>query len=92
MTNEIKANYYNCVAYHVLLIVVNYCYHPNNNRNRRKMLKDTCNIKEFKEGIEKSNYENLTLTRKIALFTIKCKLYVLTGIICKIRQKQNSTR
>lgn len=88
--NEIKVNYYNCVAYHVLLIAVNYCYHPDNKENRRKILKEICNIKEFKEGIKKSNYENLTLTRKISLFSIKHKLYVITGIICKIRQKQNT--
>lgn len=90
--DEIKVNYYNCVAYHVLLIAVNYCYHPNNKGNTRKTLKEVCNIKEFKEGIEKSNYENLTLTRKIALLTIKYKLYLVTGIICKIRQKQNNIR
>lgn len=91
-TNEIKANYYNCVAYHVLLIAVNYCYHPVNTGNRRKMLKEVCKIKEFKEGIKNSNYKNLTLTRKITLFTIKHRLYLLTGAICKIRQKQNNKK
>ena len=85
---EIIQNYYNFVAYHVLLIAVNYCYNPQN-LNKRKTLKKICNEAIFSEGIIKSNYENLSLTRKITLFTIKYKLYIATGIICKIRQFQN---
>lgn len=85
---EIIQNYYNFVAYHVLLIAVNYCYNPQN-LNKRKTLKEICNEAIFSEGIIKSNYENLSLTRKITLFTIKYKLYIATGIICKIRQFQN---
>ena len=54
-----------------------------------KTLKEICNNKYFKEGIKKSNYDSLSLTRKITLFTIKNKLYLLTGAICKYRQKQN---
>lgn len=88
----IKQNYYNYVAYHVLLIAVNYCYHPNNKANRKKALKEVCNIDEFKEGIKNSNYENLSLTREITLFTLKYKMYWITKIICMIRQRQNNTR
>ena len=61
-------------------------------KNRRKLLKEVCNYPEFKEGIKKSNYENLSLTRKITLFTLKNKLYFFTSIICKIRQKQNQSK
>lgn len=87
---DIQQNYYNFVAYHVMLIAVNYCYHPNNHyKNKRKLLKEVCNIEEFKEGIKKSNYDNISLTRKITLFTLKHKLYLLTGIICNYRQLQN---
>lgn len=87
---EILQNYYNFVAYHVMLVAINYCYHPYNIvKNRRKLLKEVCNIKEFKEGIIRSNFENISLTRKITLFTLKYKLYIFTEIICKIRQKQN---
>lgn len=88
--NEILQNYYNFVAFHLMLVVVNYCYHPKNKtHNKRKLLKEVCNNKEFKEGIKKSNYENLSLTRKITLFTIKHKLYILTEFICRYRQMQN---
>lgn len=89
---EIKQNYYNFVAYHIMLIIVNYCYHPNNkmcNAQRKNMLKEVINNDLFIIGLKKSNYNNISLTRKITLYTLKHKLYWLTAIICKIRQKQN---
>lgn len=90
---EIMQNYYNFAAFHVLLIAVNYCYNPNNkNKNSRKLLKDVCNEPEFFEGIKKSNYDNISLTRKITLFTIKHKIYFVTGLICAIRQMQNNNK
>lgn len=87
----IQQNYYNFVAYHVLLIAVNYCYHPDNKViNNRKLLKEVCKCDEFKTGLKQSNYNNLSITRKITLFTIKHRLYWLTQFICKYRQKQNN--
>lgn len=83
-------NFYNFIAFHVMLIAVNYCYHPDNQEKRKiNLLKNICNIKEFKEGIKKSNYNNLSITRKITLYTLKHKLYIFTELICRIRQKQN---
>lgn len=89
---EIKQNYYNFVAYHIMLIIVNYCYHPDNkmcNAQRKNMLKEVINNDLFIIGLKKSNYNNISLTRKITLYTLNHKLYWLTAIICKIRQKQN---
>lgn len=86
---EIIQNYYNFVAYHVMLIAVNYCYHPNSNENRKLLIK-ICNNNEFRDGLKKSNYMNLSITRKITLFTLKHKFYVFTELICKYRQKQNN--
>lgn len=86
---QVKQNYYNFVAFHVMLIAVNYCYHPNNVQNKKKRLKEVCQYDEFKEGIEKSNYHNISLTRKITLFTLKHKLYFITGLICQYRQAKN---
>lgn len=80
-------NYYNFVAYHVLLVAVNYCYNPQN-EEKMNSLKRICNYQEFEEGIDKSNYNNISLSRKVALFTLKHKLYILTSLICKIRQMQ----
>ena len=87
---EIIQNYYNYVAFHVMLIAVNYCYNPENKRkNKENSLKEVCKNSIFKEGLEQCNYDNLSLTRKITLFTLKHKLYLITGLICKVRQMQN---
>ena len=86
---EILQNYYNFVAYHVLLVANNYCYHQDNNqKNKIRLLKEICNYEIYKEGIEKSNYCNISLTRKITLFTLKHKLYFITGMICRYRHFQ----
>lgn len=88
--SEVMQNFYNYVAYHVMLVAVNYCYHPDNNeKNKLKQLKKICQNDIFKEGITNSNYDNISLTRKITLFTLKYKLYFFTELICKIRQMQN---
>lgn len=78
---------YNYIAYHVLLISVNYCFHPLN-KNQLSSIKNVCNISLFKEAIKKSNYDSLSLSRKISLFTLKYKLYLIMAIICMIRQYQ----
>ena len=78
----------NYIAYHVMLICVNYCYHPQNPFLGVKCLKKVCNIPLFKNAIKKSNYDNLSLTRKVSLFMLKHHLYFAMGIICIIRQKQ----
>lgn len=91
-TNEkIVKRFYNYISYHILLIVVNYCFNDENNLNfikQIKCLKEVCKIPEFKEAIKESDYNGFSLTRKITLFTIKYKLYFVTMIIGKIRQSQ----
>lgn len=83
-------NFYNFVAYHAMIVCVNYCCNKKN-PNPRKVLqiKKVCNLQVFKEGIKKSNYEKISATRKITLFTLKKHLYILTYLICIIRKKQN---
>lgn len=83
-----EIRFYNYVAYHVLLIVINYCFHPENEKKGIQLLKEICEIPEFKEAIEYSNYEGFSFTRKATLFTLKHKLYIITSIIAKIRQHQ----
>lgn len=79
---------YNYIAFHIMLICVNYCYHPDNKDNM-KSLKEVCNIPLFKEAIKKSKIKRFaSKSRQITLFTLKSKLYFLTAAICKIRQKQ----
>lgn len=81
---------YNYIAFHVMLIAVNYCFNSKNEeKNKIRLLSKICNINIFKESIKKSNYSNLSFTRKITLFTLKYKLYFITKVICIIRQRQN---
>lgn len=90
---EIQQQYYNLVAFHVMLIAVNYCYNPSNpKKNKIKLLKEICNYECFKNGIKNSNYYGISLTRKITLFTLKHKLYWITALICVYRQKQRRGR
>lgn len=84
--------FYNYVVYHLLLIIVNYCFHPKNNKKSIKLLKQTCEIPEFKESINKCNYNGFSFTRKITIFTLKHKLYFLTGVIANIRQNQINSK
>lgn len=88
--NLIKQNYYNFSVYHLMLIAVNFCFNPENKEKRKvRQLSNICNKQMFKEAIKKSNYNNISATRKIALWTLKNKLYHITALICNIRQKQN---
>lgn len=90
---EIIQNYYNFVAYHILLIAVNFCYnYENKDKNKRKILKNICEKNDFKEAIKKSNYNKLSLTRKIALFTLKYQIYLILELVCRFRQFQNRSK
>ena len=76
-----------------MLIAVNYCYNPGNHKkNKIKLLKDICNKEVFAKALEGCNYNNISLTRKITIWTLKNKFYFLTDDICRIRQIQNSKK
>lgn len=88
---EITKKTNNYITYHVLLIVVNYCFNTKNGLSffkQTESLKNTCNIVEFKNAIEKCDYKGFSLSRKIAVFTLKKRLYFITAIIAKVRQFQ----
>ena len=89
--NKILKNLYNYVAYHMMLIAVNFCFHPQNNM-KLKSLKTICDREIFRLAIKNSNYDDLSLTRKITLFTLKYKLYFFTSLICNYRQYQFKKR
>ena len=80
-------NIYNYITYHIFLIIINYCCHPKND-NSLKSIKEVCNIPLFKQSIKKSNYENLSISRKAFLFFMKRKLYFVLSIAGKLRQTQ----
>lgn len=83
-----KKDFYNYIAYHVLLILVNYCCHPENPDRGVSCIKATAEIPIFKEAILRSDYRDLSSTRKITLFTLKKKLYYLSYLIGAYRQMQ----
>lgn len=88
---NIQQLYYDYVVYHILLIIVNFCYHPLNGKNyiqKYNSIKEICAIPEFKEAIKNGDYYKLSISRRVTLFTIKYKLYVLTSIIAYVRQAQ----
>ena len=86
---EVITNLNNFIVYHLMLVCVNYVYNPENDcRKKVKLLKEICESDNYKEAVKNSNYNELSITRKITLFTIKYKLYFITALICKIRQKQ----
>lgn len=84
---EIKQNLYNYIAYHVLLVAVNYCFNPNN-ENKMKSLKKLYDIEIFKNAIKFSNYDMMSMSRKVTLFSLKYKLNWLIALICRFRQLQ----
>ena len=88
LNSELQVYLENYIVYHLLLICVNYCYNPNNPNNKMKTLKNVCNVSIFKQAVNRSNYNSLSLTRKISLFALKHKLYLLMGMICQYRQLQ----
>lgn len=88
---EIVKGFYNFVSYHILLIAVNYCFNPKNNKsffNQVRLLSNVIEDSLLKRSIKECNYNDLSISRKIALFTIKYRLYIITGIISCYRQNQ----
>lgn len=89
----VNKNLNNYIVYHLLLVAVNFCFNSSNNKNfieQIKTLKNICNEEDFKIAIKNSNYKELSITRKITLFTIKNRLFLITGMICRFRQYQFS--
>lgn len=82
-----EGNIYNYITYHLFLIIINYCCHPQNS-NSLKSIKEVCRIPLFKQSIDKSTYENLSISRKVFLFLLKRKMYLFLLIAGKIRQNQ----
>lgn len=84
-----QQDFYNFVVYHLLMIFVNYFYHPNNkNKNKKELLKQAMKEPIFNESLKYSNYDNLSISRKISLFVLKRHCYSMMKMICYIRNKQ----
>lgn len=89
--SKMKVLYCDFVIYHLLLIAVNYCYNPVEKLSmstRYRLLKEQCEVDIFKESMLYAKGEGFSVSRKIALYTIKKKIYWVTSMICLIRQLQ----
>lgn len=85
--NSITQMLYNYIAYHSLLIAVNFCCHPLNN-NKRENLRHLRSDRLFCLGIEQSNFNDLSFSRRVSLLMMKMKFYFFLEVICRFRQRQ----
>ncbi len=89
--NDEKLNIraYNFVLYHLLIIVVNNVFHPENPLGffaKFTRLKQICNYGCYKEALRHTDYSLFSKARAITLFFIKHNLYLPVYFIAKIRQ------
>ncbi len=88
-------SYYNFVLYHLLLTMVNYSFHPQNPKKRRKKIKEfrsLCGHPVYEKALRHVNYRCFSITRAIPLFFIVHKLYMLDYVVAMFRHWQFKRR
>lgn len=83
--------YYNCVLYHLLLIVVNDSFHPENPKNskeKRSAFHRLCSLPIFKEALKHIQLSDFSKTRQITLICVKLHFYFALQMIAGIRHRQ----
>ncbi len=80
--------YFSFVAYHVLLIMINYCCHPENPEKGIACIRRVMSNPLFAECIHKADCTGLSVTRAVTLMTLKTKAYAMTYLIGQFRQRQ----
>lgn len=83
--------YYSCVLYHLLLIAVNYSFHPAAGVNRTQQIKAFGKLLKqplFHEALEHVHYKDFSKTRQITLACIKCHFYFGVWMIAQVRHRQ----
>ncbi len=81
----------NFVAYHILLISVNYAFNDENGlkyKGQKALLKEVLKKKVYSESLKLCNYDYLSKSRMITLFLLKNKLFLFVKFISMIRHKQ----
>ena len=87
---NLETLFYNFVSYHVLLILVNYCAHPQNKDHAMKSLNELMKNSLFKRAVKNSNYDGISITRKVPLWFLKHKMNRFALLVGQVRQKQFS--
>lgn len=83
--------YTNYILYHLTIIMVNYLFNPNSGWSsveRKYHYKETLCTEPFRTALRNYSGNGFSLTRKIALSTLKHRLYCAGYLIAWIRQKQ----
>ena len=86
-----KTYLFNFIAYHLLLICVNYCFNPQNTlsyRDQKRLLKKAISKKIFYESVKNSKLRDFSFSRSVSLLMLKCHFYFAVKLISTIRHKQ----
>lgn len=89
-----RETYYSCVLYHLLLIAVNYSFHPEGDAGGRKQMRAFRALLKtpiFEEALLHVHYKDFSRTRQITLWCIKHRLYFAVKWIAQIRHRQFQT-
>lgn len=86
-----RETYYSCVLYHLLLIAVNYSFHPQAGQKRKEQMRAFGKLLKqplFREALRHVHYKDFSKTRQITLGCIKCHFYFGVWVIARIRHRQ----
>ena len=84
-TNEIDNAFYVFTISQLLVILVNGVYASNPFGDSVKKTKDLCSRDLFKEVLERVDVSGLPMSRKVTMTLLKKHIYILTGVIIKLR-------
>ena len=91
LMKNLQDEYDSCVLYHLLLIAVNFSFHPENptvGKNRIKEFQMLTRQEIFEESLKNVHPENFSTTRKVTLICIQLHLYRIVQMIARIRHRQ----
>lgn len=80
-----------CVLYHLLLITVNYSFHPEQKKARKQLISDYRELVRrplFAEALQKGKAGRFTLTRRISVWMIRLHLWNGVYWIAEFRNRQ----
>lgn len=83
--------YFSCVLYHLLLIVINFSFHPDSEVPRKNQIKEFKKLLRkpiFAEALKHVHYGDFSKTRQVTLWCIKNDLYFMVKLIAMVRHMQ----
>lgn len=86
-----RGAYDSCVLYHLLLIAVNDCFHPDNGMTgaqQRRAFRAMVSQPLFAGALQNIHYGDFSTTRKITLLCLRMRCYFGVYLIAKVRHWQ----